>query len=211
MRLAHPGCPTATTPMKLKIESNLQGVVSRFQQIDGVIANSQTMRDGYKQAGTIYLSYIRRRFLSAARGDGTWPDLADSTKLKRRRGRTGRVAKTSRKKDRSGKPVRKGKRKRQKVVRAAVVAGTFEILRDTGLLFNSLTQGSSGNVFRDLPDGVAVGTNIKYAEHHQSPKVPGRPPKREILVQPDDATKQRIKQALRAAVTKSVQQLVRRK
>ena len=69
-----------------------------------------------------------------------------------------------------------------------------DILRDTGVLFNSISPGHfDGNnyekptgpggehqVFTTLTDGVIVGTNVPYAGAHDNPKRAGYP-KREIF------------------------------
>jgi hypothetical protein len=69
-----------------------------------------------------------------------------------------------------------------------------DILRDTGVLFNSISpgyfdgneyekpQGDGGEqqVFTTLTDGVLIGTNVPYAGAHDNPKRPGYP-KREIF------------------------------
>lgn len=145
-------------------------------------AGAPAMQKGYAQAGQIYLSDMRRRFVSASRGDGTWVPLAPSTIARRRQG--------------PAKPKGKGKK--------AAPAAKPEILRDTGLLLNSLSLGAKNNVNRQLSDGIAVGTRVKYAKHHQAPSVPGRPPIRTILVQPNAETAARIKQVLQAAVVEAV-------
>lgn len=146
-------------------------------------AGAPAMQKGFAQAGQIYLSDMRRRFVSASRGDGTWVPLAPSTIARRRQG--------------TAKP-KGGKGKK------AAPAAKPEILRDTGLLLNSLSLGAKNNVNRLLTDGVAVGTRVKYAKHHQAPSVPGRPPMRTILVQPNAETAARIKQVLQAAVVEAV-------
>lgn len=43
-----------------------------------------------------------------------------------------------------------------------------EMLRDTGILFNSLSPGVPGNVLESRPGAVIVGTNVPYAlAHHR--------------------------------------------
>jgi hypothetical protein len=65
-----------------------------------------------------------------------------------------------------------------------------DILRDTGVLFNSISPGhfdgndyekpSENQVFTTLTDGVIVGTNVPYAGAHDNPQRAGYP-KREIF------------------------------
>jgi hypothetical protein len=61
-----------------------------------------------------------------------------------------------------------------------------EILRDTGLLLNSLSPGvaSAEQIFRVLPGEVIVGTNrAGAADHHAG--IPGRLPQRRLWPPPD--------------------------
>lgn len=142
------------------------------------------MRDDYRRAAARYLGFVRRRFVAASRGSGVWPDLSVATKLRRlARQFPGRLQSML---ESTGEPTRAGQA-------AALVAGRkFAILRDTSTLFASLTEGSPGNHTEYLRDGVVVGSNVFYAQFHQDPKVPGRPPRREIFVQPDDPTEAAI-------------------
>ena len=62
-----------------------------------------------------------------------------------------------------------------------------EILRDTGLLLNSLSPGIQGGdqVFRVFGGGAVVGTNRKgAAAHHRG--IPGRLPQRRLWPEPRD-------------------------
>lgn len=121
----------------------------------------------------VYAAFIRRRFVNASRGDGTWPPLSPRTIASRRKGR-GKRAKPG------AKPA---------------------ILRDTGLLFSQLhptfdsirIRGSGGGLKftagvnfgaeGSYPDGTRV---VDVMSFHQAGK--GRLPKREILVTPDKET-----------------------
>jgi hypothetical protein len=157
---------------------------------------------------------MRRRFASASRGDGTWPDLAPSTKAARMRGRktTRRILdrENTRLQNafRSAPVEARGTLPATRAQRLAAITGGFKfsILRDTNTLFNSLTTGAPGNITEHKPDGIRVGTNVKYARHHQKPKVPGRPPVRKILVPPRDEARLRIKRVLAAAAKKTLEQ-----
>ena len=61
-----------------------------------------------------------------------------------------------------------------------------EILRDTGLLLNSLSPGvaSTERIFRVQPGAVIVGTNRKGALRHHT-GIPGRLPQRRLWPAPD--------------------------
>lgn len=89
---------------------------------------------------------------------------------------------------------RKGKRK----------GGTVEILRDTGLQLNSLSIGGPYNIAAPIQGGMAFGTAVFYAKHHQEPKVPGRPPQRTILVQPDGPTRSAMQKVLQDAANRAI-------
>lgn len=178
------------------------------------------IRDAMVRSGARYLAFVRRRYLGAARGDGTWPDLSVATKWARLR-RTVRTYKRelkASKEEAARKAIEKkltaGERRLGKVLTATgkathkeqvaseVSGRKFEILRDTGTLFNSLTQGAPGNVQILEPYGIRVGTAINYARHHQDPALPGRPPKREMLVHPDRNTEEAIERELATAIQK---------
>lgn len=158
--------------------------------------------DAVHQSGVIYLNDMRRRYVAAARGDGTWPDLAYSTKLARIRKR-----KTQKKRFESKvkKELKRGKSK--KVAMQSTIEGMkFSILMDSANLFNSLSEGSAGNILDVKPFYVTAGTAVYYAKHHQKPKVPGRPPERKILVPPSDGAKARIKGLLSRATQTVLQE-----
>lgn len=61
-----------------------------------------------------------------------------------------------------------------------------EILRDTGLLLNSLSPGvtSAERVFRTVPGEVIVGTNRKWAGVHHRGSENGRIPQRRLWPEP---------------------------
>ena len=54
--------------------------------------------------------------------------------------------------------------------------GIPQILRDTGILLNSLSPGAPGNLLDALPGMVSIGTNVKYAayQHHGTDTIPAR-------------------------------------
>lgn len=137
----------------------------------------------FKAWGRRYLAFTRRRYTTASRSPGSpWPDLAESTKKKRR-----------------------GPRKGYKAARS------FAILKDTGTLFNALTVNMPGNLFQRIAQGIRVGfggparapgsrraTIAEIAGYHQLGS--GRLPKREILVKPDQQTIQQMTGDLKKAM-----------
>ncbi len=58
-----------------------------------------------------------------------------------------------------------------------------EILRDTGLLLNSLSPGNAGNILHVGNGNVVVGTSVKYAKYHHE-GIPGRLPQRRLFPPP---------------------------
>lgn len=163
------------------------------------------LRDAFVRAAARFLAFTRRRFQRLSRSNGTaeWPPLALSTKLARlRKTKRGRavVDSTAAAIARGGARVTPGR-----IVGTLEISGsTFEILRDTGVLFNSLTQGDPNNKINFDPLAVTIGTAVKYAVYHQSPTVPGRPPRREIFVDPDPETREAIRADFERAVTRLV-------
>ena len=236
----------------LDITANTTQLRSRIEQIRRGISETSSgpIADGLKQAGAIYLGTMRRRFEGASRGDGTWPDLAESTKrgrlasrgpyasakraqgevrtlqdqfkaanrvkreraklqvlvLRSRLGAARILSDEHRIKAQIRKVKAKGGLKENQSDLAYKSLGKFAILADTGTLRNSLTTGSPGHVETFIPSGIRVGTNISYATYHQNGTANGRPPKREILVQPDEDTERRMLRAIEAAVAKVVRE-----
>jgi len=141
-----------------------------------VKSDSPEMQAVFRQWGSRYLAFVRRRFAANSRGGGDWKPLARSTVKARRGGRKGRKRRVA-------------------------------ILRDTGTLFNALTVGMPGNLYRLIRHGIRVG--FSGATRHPKGKATirdiahfhdtgaGRLPKREILVPPDDPTMEAMKQDLK--------------
>lgn len=182
--------------MAFSVTVKLDDVAYR-QQLERLVdklrgGDDPNLRAGLKQAGLRYLGFIRRRFLAAARGDGTWPDLALSTKLRRIAKNGAVLARYNRALHASGGDMH-----------ATVASMRFEILRDTGLLFNSLSTGSPGNVTEESPLQIRVGTAVRYAIYHQD----GGPrlPQRKIIVEPDDPTLVSIGNDLTRGVRRAIE------
>lgn len=126
----------------------------------------------YEAWATVYRAEMMERFSKFSRGGGDWPPLAASTIARRRKGKSGKPRKTS-------------------------------ILINTGTLYNTLqpTFGMPGQIQEVLDKGVRVGiggmdmhpsggglTIGQIASYHQEGG--GRLPKREILVEPSEETKE---------------------
>lgn len=151
----------------------------------------QPIADALRQVGAIYMGFTRERFDKFSRGGGDWAPLSASTLArKQRKGRTASGNRT----------------KRQRVslaileARGALNAGETAILRDTGLLFGSLTQFGS----EPIPGGVRVGSQLDYAKCHQegTDTIPARP----IFAQPDAPTLDQMPQSLERGLQRSIDQ-----
>lgn len=174
------------------------------------------MRPYFARAAARYLGFVRTRFVRASRGDGTWPGLALSTKIARLRRQYGgrilstrlttaeRAKLTKSQRARVGRfaSVLKATGKATRAGQLAELARTtrFAILRDTNTLFGSLTEGQAGNEVNYSRDGVTISSNVRYGGFHQDPPIPGRPPRREIIVQPDDATEGQMAEELATGI-----------
>jgi len=131
------------------------------------------MKPVFTQWLAMYSSYVRQQFQRNSRGGGEWPDLAESTKRARA----------------------KKKAAKRKLKGANITERKFAILRDSGILFNALSIGVSGNYAKIMKDGVQYGfapvqhgsdsaTIQEIATFHDEGGKNGRPPKREILKVP---------------------------
>lgn len=172
----------------MTMKFNLDGL-DRFGK---QVANDKSgpMHSMFLQWGKRYLAFVQRRFDSHSKGGGDWPPLKESTK-KRRRGKV------------------------------------YSILRDTGTLFNALSIGFPGNLYQRIKDGIRVGFGgparhtIRIVKNKKTKQktpiqkgVPptikdlavihdegrGRVPKRQILVEPDDAVKKSMQNDLKRAL-----------
>lgn len=168
----------------------VQRVVMRFgglSRIQNALAQrTPPVEKMFGRLLTFYASAMTRRFTQFSRGGGDWPKLADSTIARRRHPKGGK----------------RGRR------RAKVGAGSVSILADTGILRGALSVGAAGNKVRPIPNGVAFGfadlprgkgaTLSKIAFWHHTGA--GRNPVRRILVQPDPATRERMKREVSRTV-----------
>ena len=150
----------------------------------GIGNDARAMREAYKNWGLFYLAFTKRRFKNFSRGGGNWKALADSTVARR-------------KKPKKGERAKRGK-------------AATAILRDKSSLFNALSVGVRGNLFKNIPGGIRVGfaptphpkarvTIQRLAIIHDSGD---GVPKREILVEPDGTTKRRMIKEYKKALAK---------
>jgi len=115
-----------------KVRVKLDGL-QKYQRIlrdDLAGTGNGPIRAAFKQWAARYRAFLQERFASYSRGGGDWPDLAESTKRQRRKG--------------------KGK--------SGVVV--FAILRNFGYLFAALTPnftGRPGALQQNIPYGIRVG------------------------------------------------------
>lgn len=159
--------------------NDAEAVESLKGMIAGLSLQKQSpFRVALVRAAAIYLAFIRARFLKFSAGQGDWKPLAELTKRLRLAkvspGRFRQIARETGHKDRAS-----------QVAALLADSSRFPILRDTGLLFNSLTAGAPGSVLTQLADGLEAGTAVWYGVRHQQGI---GVPKREFLVDPDDAT-----------------------
>jgi len=151
----------------------------------------QPMRNALKQAGAVYMGFTRQRFEAFSRGGGDWDPLAPSTLKGRRKGRR-----------------TQGRRRSEQATRILEArgvsnAGDAAILRDSGILFNSITTFER----EDIAGGIRVGSGVQYGKFHDEGGKNGRPPKRQIFVDPDPKTQALIQRALETGLQGTVKLL----
>jgi phage gpG-like protein len=158
-----------------------------------VTGGREELKPDFGVAAARYLAFIRQRFISASRGDGTWQPLALSTRIAKLR----KIAPARLRQFMQATP---GRTRGEQLANLAA-SRPMPILRDTNTLFASLTQGAANNTLAFEADGVTVGTAVKYAPYHQyGGTIPGRPPQRTIFVPPDPVTQAEIGKALAGGV-----------
>jgi len=143
------------------------------------------IRVGLKQWAFVYRSFVQERFHTFSGGGGDWAPHAPSTIARRRKGRG---------------------------------QGQAALLRDTNTMFASLNpvfSGKPGAIEERIPFGVRVGfggparhptgsaTVSDIAGFHNE-GVPGRLPKRQIIVPPDSATVARMVEVMELALAKTI-------
>ena len=145
---------------KIKIFSN--HVASLFQK---TVEDSQTNAapsvefEGVKNKWLArYSTFIRRRFNVFSRGGGDWAMLSVGTAAARAHARRLKKGTAPKKRNKNGKTPKRDRK--------------HSILRDTGLLFNSLSIGAYGNFTKHIPRGVEFG--FESVPHAASGTKPGK-------------------------------------
>ncbi len=172
--------------------------LKRFQaELNRSIRNGQLtgpIGTMFKQYGSLYLTFVRRRFVRMSRGG--WKPLAEST-IKARRGGKRRATRSPRARTKT-------------TTRGSATAKTVSILRDTNTLLNALTIGAPGNLYKGIRGGIRVGfggpsrhpggkaTIRDIAVAHDEGR--GKLPKREILVKPDSQTTSQMKRVTQIGI-----------
>lgn len=157
-------------------------------------ANSQEARhihQGLDAAGAVYMGFTRDRYSRFSRGEGNWPDLAPSTLARRRKGQDTQGA-------------RHASQSARILSRRGVAPVTAAILIDTATLINSIGGDGGGYAQEQIVAGIRVGTEIQYAVYHQEGGANGRPPQREIFVEPDPQTAAIMQRAIEIGYQRAV-------
>ena len=182
-------------------------IVFRSEQFDRLIADfagrvvtgqGTHVVAGLQRAARVYAVAMAARAQRASLGDGTWKDLAPSTKL-RRLGRSG-VS-----------PAVLARVTRGRSLAEAVAGIRLPILYDSGRLFASLRPGGPGYVERlETPNVVKVGTAVPYAGRHQRGDRAGRLPQRALHVPPDPQTVSLMEAEVQRGVDEEAAEVARR-
>ncbi len=204
----------------ITMRSDTEGADALAKLLTGDPGAAAEMDVVMRQWGARYLGFVRRRFVAASRGDGTWKPLAESTIKSRRSGRVAGLGKLKGVKRKAGALREVRKRVKGGVLDAFVgtaietsILGSAAILRDTGVLLNALSPGTVGNLlqpsfgelrvrcgFAPVAHGEGSTTIQDIAAYHDAGG--GKLPQRKILVEPDDATVRGMLNDLATAITK---------
>jgi hypothetical protein len=195
-------------PLTLKCSVDLSGFHRFMGRVRGAFdcRTSLPMRQWAEQSGDDQLEFVRQRYVSASRGDGTWTPLAVSTKLARLRRNRGRNPRTGRQKLSTSQRRFQALQRTGRTEAQAAAATPMPILVDTGQRFRTLFRGGTDNVFVILPDGVRVGSTNPILGYHN--KGGGRLPQRIVMVPPPEPLKLKMRQGLAVAAQRVVQGLV---
>lgn len=185
---------------KSNVTTGIEPLVKAWREGAATRNPSNPVRAMLRKWSVRYLGFVRRRFDRASKGDGTWQPLALSTLLKRRHGGAGGVSRKVARTKGQALSVLKRRGLGPGSPEAAAILGSASILRDTGILFASLSPGAAGSLQEDIPGGIRVGfAPIQHGDdrltiqrlaaiHDGGGSIPGRPPARPILVEPDQTT-----------------------
>lgn len=198
------GGPGRFDMIKIKITNKMNAL--SFQRIAARVSSGtdQVMLDCMIKWARRYEAFTRRRFNQYARGAGDWKPLSPETiisRIAKERGgnffnRHVKFSGTILKRDKNRVTLKEMRGKKTKQM-----TRTMSILIDTGLLQSSLSIGASGNLLMHMPKNVirygfakvrhgSDKTTIQdIARYHNAGGNSGKnPPRRAILVQPDQAT-----------------------
>lgn len=172
--------------------------------------NDRELDDVFAKWAARYRSFVQKRFVANSRGGGGWAPLKRSTLLARARAAKRRAIAANVNETDAGKAQRRLSRAEgiARRARKQIDAGTYNaaILRDTGILFAALQPqfvGAPGQLQERLPNGIRVGIGGPSAHPDAGGKGGrvtigdiaffhdqglGRNPRRQIIVEPDQAT-----------------------
>jgi hypothetical protein len=151
-----------------------------IRMLPGTTPKDEEVRLGMIAATRVYTRWIRERYLSASRGDGTWAPLA----------LMGRIYNLN--------PM--GRRFSRMHVRRG-------ILIKTGDLFDSMFEGGGGHTEQISGSTVTVGTSVFYAQFHQFGT--SRMPARTIFVPPDQSTLNEMTRLIHQGIHRAREQFLR--
>ncbi len=181
------------------------GSFDRFTRLidNGFNGGAGPVREAFLAWGTVYRSFIKRRFtqLSRSGGGGVWKPLAESTIVGRRHGKKGKF-----------------KRGRAALNRAKKSGGgQVSLLRDTNQLLTALSPklGKPGQIQRFIKNGLKVGIGgpaqhkgsrltigqLAAIHHFGTRRIPARP----IFVRPDRPTVNRMARILDRGIKRARQ------
>ena len=205
----------------LKIKANLSPRLPMIRKAikAGFSGEVNAIQDAFKQWALRYRSAMQLRFNTNSRGGGEWPPLKAATIKARQRMPITRLRRAFAAGDIDETTFNKRlKSARSRVKRSMQTGGAVSILRDTGLLFNTLSpafQNLPGQVEHLIPKGIEVGiggpashgvgpaTIGDIATYHHTGA--GNLPERTILVQPPAQTIVGMRDDLERAIMKIIE------
>ncbi|HUU97734.1 MAG TPA: hypothetical protein VM487_18520 [Phycisphaerae bacterium] len=134
--------------LAVSIKLDWKRAKAKLQGLRRALRTGEGLAPAFRTIGTVALEHIRFDFKENAKIGGDWEEVSWVTIVlgNRRRG---------------GGKIRNETDLERRIARAVP-------LRDTGVLMNSLTPASPGNVFTLAPLSVIVGTTVHHAGLHQT-------------------------------------------